>query len=236
MHQQNQRYVVQFEISGAAAMFTRPDSGAAPISYPVPTWSACKAIFESVARGVFADGKQPAAFFSATEIEIWKPVRFEKYVTNYRGPLRKSSQIEKEASYQLPATILVDVCYRVSGECVRVPGIPDKSNNAPHALQEMFNRRLAQGKSKYAPCLGWKEFVPDYFGPFRDHSAGSCGFELQRGYFAELPSLLMSAWDAPSNGRYQPIFRALEIREGVLRLPQAHVRNGRLDFDKEAVK
>jgi CRISPR-associated protein Cas5d len=100
----------------------------------------------------------------------------------------------------------------------------------------MFERRLAQGKSKYAPCLGWKEFVPDYFGPFRDHGAGGDGFELQRQYFAELPALLMSAWDAPANGRYLPIFRALEIREGILRLPQVHVRNGKLDFDKEALK
>ena len=232
----NHLYNVEFEISGPAAMFTRPDTGAAPISYPVPTWSACKAIFESVARGFFARGGQPAAFFSATEIEIWKPVRFQKYVTNYRGPLRKSSQIEKGASYQLPATILVDVCYRVRGHCVRIPGVPDESNNAPHALQEMFNRRLSQSKSKYVPCLGWKEFVPDYFGPFRDHSDSGGGFELQQGYFAELPALLMSAWDAPSNGRYQPIFRALEIRGGVLRLPHAYVRNEKLQFDKEAAK
>ena len=229
-------YATEFEISGPAAMFTRPDTGAAPISYPVPTWSACKAMFESVARGFFARGKQPAAFFSATEIEIWKPVRFEKYVTNYRGPLRKTSQIEKGASYQLPATILVDVCFRVKGQCLRVPGGADESNNAPHALQEMFNRRLAHGESKYSPCLGWKEFVPDYFGPFRDHGASSGGFELQRQYFAELPALLMSAWDAPSNGRYHPVFRALEIREGSLRFPQAFVRNGKLDFHKEAVK
>jgi CRISPR-associated protein Cas5d len=229
-------YEVQFEIAGPAAMFTRPDTGAAPISYPVPTWSACKAMFESVARGFFARGGEPAAFFSATEIEIWKPVRFEKYVTNYRGPLRKDDQIKKGNSYQLPATILVDVCFRVRGQCVRVPGAADESNNAPHALQEMFNRRLAQGKSKYAPCLGWKEFVPDYFGPFRDHGESVGGFELQRGYFAELPAFLMSAWDAPANGRYQPIFRALEIQEGSLRFPQAHVRSGKLDFDKEALK
>lgn len=231
-----QTYEVQFEISGAAAMFTRPDTGAAPISYPVPTWSACKAMFESVARGFFAKGGQPAAFFSATEIEIWKPVLFEKYVTNYRGPLRKSSQIDKGASYQLPATILVDVCFRIKGQCLRIPGVADESNNAPHALQEMFQRRVAQGKSKYAPCLGWKEFVPDYFGPFRHHGEGISSFELQRSYFAELPALLMSAWDAPANGRYQPIYRALEIREGLLRFPQAHVRNGKLDFDKETTK
>ena len=232
----NDSYSVEFEIAGPAAMFTRPDTGAAPISYPVPTWSACKAMFESVARGFFAHGGRPAAFFSASKIEIWKPVRFEKYVTNYRGPLRKDDQIKKGNSYQLPATILVDVCYRVSGHCVRVPGVPDESNNAPHALKEMFNRRLLQGKSKYAPCLGWKEFVPDYFGPLRDHGEGTGGFVLQRQYSAELPALLMSAWDAPANGCYQPIFRALEVRAGVLHFPQAHVRNGKLDFDKEALK
>lgn len=224
-------YPVTFEISGPAAMFTRPDTGAAPISYPVPTWSACKAMFESVARGFFAKGNHPAAFFSATRIEIWRPVRFEKYVTNYRGPLRKSSQIEKQASYQLPATILVDVCFRVEGECLRIPGAPDESGNAPHGLAEMFQRRLGEGKSKYTPCLGWKEFVPAYFGPFRTHTESS-GYSLQTQFYSEIPAMLMSAWDAPTNGHYSPSFRALEIREGRLDFPQAHVRNGRLEFDK----
>ena len=225
-------YEVQFEISGPAAMFTRPDTGSAPISYPIPSWSACKAMFESVARGFFAPGKQPAAFFCPTEVQIWKPVRFEKYVTNYRGPLRKSSQIEKNASYQLPATILVDVCFRIKGRCMRIPGAADESNNAPHGLQEMFTRRVAQGRNKYTPCLGWKEFVPDYFGPFREHGGAASPFELQTQHYAELPALLMSMWDAPANGRYQPIFRALEIKEGILHFPQVQVRNGKLDFER----
>jgi CRISPR-associated protein Cas5d len=226
-------YPVQFEISGPAAMFSRPDTGSAPISYPIPTWSACKAMFESVARGFFSAGKQPAAFFCPTEVQIWKPVRFEKYVTNYRGPLRKGSQIKEGTSYQLPATILVDVCFRVIGHCVRIAASPNESNNAPHALCEMFNRRLAEGKSKYAPCLGWKEFLPNYFGPFRDHGDGTNGFQLQTHYFAELPALLLSMWDAPTTGRYQPIFCSAEIREGILRFPQATVLNGKLEFSRK---
>jgi CRISPR-associated protein Cas5d len=76
-------------------MFARPDTGAAPISYPVPTWSACKAMFEAVARGFFIPGLPAAAFFCPTEVQIWRPVRFEKYVTNYRGPLRKPDQIKR---------------------------------------------------------------------------------------------------------------------------------------------
>lgn len=223
-------YKVTFEIEGPAAMFARPDTGAAPISYPVPTWSACKAMFESVARGFFAK-RMAAAFFSATSIEILKPIRFEKYVTNYRGPLRKPSQIQKNASYQLPATIVVDVCYRIHGECLRIPGIPDESGNARHALKEMFERRLLEGRSKYAPSLGWKEFVPSYFGPERPPSETRmpqeyCTFSI--------PGYLLSVWDAPIDGKYAPSFCEAMVEGGKLELPRASVTNGILQFDKEA--
>ncbi|MBX3741287.1 MAG: hypothetical protein KF712_09875 [Akkermansiaceae bacterium] len=225
-------YTVQFEISGPAAMFARPDTGSTPISYSIPTWSACKSIFESVARGFFSRGGQPAAIFSATEIEIWQPVRFEKYVTNYRGPLRKSAQMEKNASYQLPSTILVDACFRVTGECIRVPGVADESNNAPHALKEMFERRLAQGRSKYSASLGWKEFVPSYFGPFRDAVRMGADYRLQEDFHEDIPAYLMNMWDAPSQGKYGPVFRPLQIKSGIARLPQVIVRNGKLDVER----
>ena len=43
-------YPVCFEVAGPAAIFTRPDSGAAFVSYPAPTYSALKGVFECVAR------------------------------------------------------------------------------------------------------------------------------------------------------------------------------------------
>ena len=161
------RYPVEFEIAGPAAMFSRPDTGAAPISYPVPTWSACKAMFESVARG-FVGPNVASAVFCPTSVEIRRPVRFERHVTNCRGSLRKADQIKKAVSYQLQTTILVDVCYRARGETVQIPRATDGGVNSAHALQQMFNRRLAKGASKYSPCLGWKEFLPSYFGSFRE--------------------------------------------------------------------
>lgn len=221
-------YEVTFEIEGPAAMFARPDTGAAPISYPVPTWSACKAMFESVARGFFAKGKT-AAFFSATSIEILKPIRFEKYVTNYRGPLRIPDKIKNGHSYQLPATIVVDACYRIHGECLRIPGIPDESNNAPHALKEMFERRLQEGRSKYAPSLGWKEFVPNYFGPERPPTE-SC--ILQETCTFSIPGFLLSVWDAPVEGKYAPSFCEAMVEGGKLELPMAYIKNGKLQFGK----
>ena len=214
-------------------MFARPDTGAAPISYPVPTWSACKAMCESVARGFFRDGGSPEAFFSPTQVELLKPIRFEKYVTNYRGPLRKTAQIKKGASYQLPATILVDVCYRIEAECVQIGGKSENKINAAHGLQEMFNRRLGRGKSKYAPCLGWKEFLPTYFGLPRDHEPRHVERKLQEDINMTIPALLLSVWDAPARGAYGPIFCERLIKAGVLKFPAVRVADGKLSFERD---
>lgn len=232
------RYSIEFEIAGPAAMFARPDTGAAPISYPVPTWSACKAMFESVVRGFFDNGEQPAAFFCPTKIEIWKPIRFEKYVFNYRGPLRKLSEIDPSNrggnSYQLPATILADVCYRIYGECISLPPEKQASVNAAHALQEMFQRRIKRGYSKYTPCLGWKEFLPTYFGEFRQavDETPECSIK-QTDIDLWIPGLLHSVWDAPVNGSYNPAFRKVHINKGVLTFCKPTIINGKLVFAEE---
>lgn len=229
------KYPVEFEIAGPAAMFARPDTGAAPISYPVPTWSACKAIFESVARGFFGKGNPPAAFFCPTEVEIWRPIQFEKYVFNYRGPLRNPSEIDPDSgggnSYQLPATILVDVCYRVRGECIAIPPKKLVPINAAHALQEMFNRRLKRGYSKYAPCLGWKEFLPTYIGEFRQDMGGIIEPpEKQTDIDLLIPGFLHSMWDAPVNGTYRPVFREVRVEKGVLKFFKPTLLDGKLVF------
>jgi CRISPR-associated protein Cas5d len=226
-------YNVEFEVAGPMAMFARPDTGSTPISYPVPTWSACKAMFESVARGVFHEKREPparaepAAYFCPTEVEIWRPIRFEKYVTNYRGPLRKNKDINDGNSYQLAATVLVDVCYRVKGVCMRVPGVADGGVNAAHALQEMFIRRMRQGRSKYAPALGWKECLPSYFGPPRDHLSDAPNTpRLQQGLDLPVPACLISMWDTPTNGRYSPVFQELQVRAGRLAFPAICQKEG----------
>ena len=41
-------YQVCCEISGPTAMWTRPDTGDAPVSYPAPMLAAVKGIFESI--------------------------------------------------------------------------------------------------------------------------------------------------------------------------------------------
>ena len=96
-------YEVTLEIAGPTAMWTRPDTGDCPVSYPAPTFSAVKGIFESVLWG-------PAVDIVPFKAEICKPLHFHGYATNYNGPLRKSGT---EGAYQFLATVLTDVCYRL---------------------------------------------------------------------------------------------------------------------------
>lgn len=189
----NLTYEVSLEIAGPAAMFTRPDTGAAPISYPVPTLSAAKGMFEAVLR-------RPHVYIQPTKIVICKPIRYERYITNYGGPLRKQNQIKKNNNYQLIATILVDVCYRIYGEVKMKQSTRGKERRAqlrprrgrdwrPY-FKELFERRLASGQTFYTPCLGWKEFAPSYMGPFRKETRREASVDD-----IVIPSFLRSLWD-----------------------------------------
>ncbi|MGA7992375.1 MAG: CRISPR-associated protein Cas5 [Thermoanaerobaculia bacterium] len=50
------------EVAGPLAMFTRPDTGGTPTSYPLPTWSAAKGILERP-RGPFLKAPRPRSSF-----------------------------------------------------------------------------------------------------------------------------------------------------------------------------
>lgn len=200
------QYHVAFEISGPCAMWTRPDTGAAAVSYPAPTFSAAKGLFECVAR-------LKSAYIRPTAVEICRPLVYHKYVTNYGGPLRKSSQVSGGDSYQLQALVLADVCYRIHGVTEELGPSPDGINHL-HYLQERFLRNLEMGRLFSTPFMGWKEFVPDYFGPVRDDSSAN---PVQSDLTMIIPSMLHSVWDRPSSGRVKPRFvQNLEIREGRL--------------------
>ena len=197
------RYAVAMEIAGPAAMFTRPDTGGSFVSYPAPTYSAAKGMFESIAR-------LKSAYIRPTRVEICRPIQYHRYATNYRGPLRKGNQLQKDASYQLIAMILVNVCYRLYGVAEEASPAPGSTNHL-HALKEMFERRLRNGQCFRTACLGWNEFTPSYVGPFRDSTIVDASITI------EVPSMMHSVFDKAVNGTWQPRYvqNAL-IDKGVL--------------------
>lgn len=213
------KYPIAMEIAGPTALFSRPDTGDSPVSYPAPTPSAVRGIFESVLWG-------PDVRIIPTAVEICAPIQYHSYATNYGGPLRASKSIQKGTNYQLYATVLVDVCYRLYANVELNPykqNLPkkalewDKRTSSPgHAYQEIFNRRLKRGQAFSVPVLGWKEFTPSYFGPFRPETE----------VYKELPdilipSMLKEIFPDGYSSRYRAVYsQSLVIHKGRLDFPQ----------------
>ena len=166
-------YPISMEVAGATAMWTRPDTGDCPVSYPAPTYSAVRNIFQSILWG-------QAVEIIPTQVDICAQLQFHTYNTNYGGPLRKPGVVKSGGGYQLLATVLTDVRYRLFADVVEVPPSDSesqrtrewrkKTKSPGHAYQEIFDRRLASGKCFHTPFLGWKEFVVSYFGPIREET------------------------------------------------------------------
>lgn len=204
-------YSVSLEVAGPLAMFARPDTGGTPTSYPAPTWSIAKGILEAIAYLPGGD-----AWFHPTSVAICKPrglpgghIAYQRYTTNYGGPNRHQTNVQKGASMQIFANVLANTCYRIEAE-VRGPGART-GRNPRHHLQDLFNRRLRQGRCFRTPCLGWSEFTCDYWGPERD------GWEVDDQLDLVIPSMLHSVWATPSQGEYAPRFaQGMRISRGVL--------------------
>lgn len=215
----NKTYQVAMEIAGNTAIWTRPDSGDSPCSYPAPTFSAVRGMFESVLWG-------PAILVIPRKVELCAAPQFHSYVTNYGGPLRSTKAINNGNNYQLFATVLIDVCYRLYADVVPNPDKADmpetallwdrKTTSPGHAYQEIFNRRLKRGQSYATLSLGWSEFTPSYFGPFREKTQ----------VCTELPDILIPSMlrGVFQNG-YSSDFKAVYdtnicIKNGVLVYPE----------------
>ncbi len=211
-------YPISMEISGNTALWTRPDTGDSPTSYIAPTYSAVKGIFESILWG-------PAVEIIPAKVEICAPIQWHSYVTNYGGPLRSDSQKAKDSNYQLYATVLTDVCYRLyalvttSANNKQLTGRAaewnQKTTSPGHAYAEQFERRLKRGQSYGSLCLGWKEFVPSYFGPFREAT------EVCRDISSIIPSMLREIFPGGHHAEYNVIYDTnLQVKNGVLVFPE----------------
>jgi CRISPR-associated protein Cas5d len=223
-------YEIALEIAGSTAMWTRVDTGDAPMSYEAPTFQAAKQIFESI------------LWLRSAEVIPWRceicsPIVKHRYYTNYNGPLRKGAEkplgAETAGAHQLIATVLVNVRYKLRAFAIsdRHPKrqlseqakkwVDDPRIYGGHAYQDRFEFRLKRGQWHHTPFLGWKEFTPSELGPVRDDTQPD---ESVDGI--SLPSLLHRTFPRGQFTRYKP-----QIRTHVM------IEKGRLDyFSKETVE
>ena len=212
------KYEIAMEVAGNTAMWTRPDTGDCLCSYPAPTYSASKGIFESILWG-------PAIRIVPTRVEICKPIQYHSYMTNYGGPNRSSKDIKGGNNYQLVATVLVDVCYKLyalveqNGNRAAYDSsarLWDERTTSPgHAYKAIFERRLSRGQSFSTVSLGWSEFTASYVGPLRS-STRVCK-ELPD---IAIPSMLRTVFNDSFSGQVNPRYDAdVCIHEGALVYP-----------------
>ncbi len=212
-------YQVSMEVAGNTALWTRPDTGDSPSSYPAPTYSAVRALFESVLWG-------PAIRIIPRKVELCTAPQYHSYATNYGGPLRSTVSIKDNNNYQLFATVLVDVCYRLYADVVpnkNKASVPEKAiawdrktTSPGHAYQAIFERRLKRGQSYSTLSLGWREFTVSYFGPFREETRVCTDIPD-----IHIPSMLREIFPGGYQSKVRAVYDTdLCIHQGVLVYPE----------------
>lgn len=192
------QYPISMEIAGPFAMFSRPDTGSEKTSYPVPTFSATKGIFESILL-------MPSVTIVPMRVQICSPVRYYPYSFNYRGELRKTNLIKDGNTCQIKSNILTDVCYRIYAYVINTDNhilskAASKYNgiNHAHSYQSQFNRYIVKSKNQNSPYLGLSEFLTSYVGVFREST------KVQKKLNFTIPSMLLCCYDSLNRGKWSP--------------------------------
>lgn len=195
-------YPVEMQVEGKLALFSRPDTGVCPRSYPVPTWSSCKGMFETVAR------LRHAIVIPIQSMLLGEGPRWVRMAYNYGGFYTKAG---KDIT-QIRTQPLVNFKARIKGVAINTHRIP--SGNPAHALQEITLRRLVNGQCYRPLALGQSNFFCDYFGPPRD--ADSDGNPIQRSLYSENLTMVFSPHNRVVNGDFDPVTMTAEIQEGIV--------------------
>ena len=79
-------YQVSMEVAGDTALWTRPDTGDSPCSYPAPTYSAVRGLFESILWG-------PAVQIIPRKVELCSAPQYHSLCNELR---RTASKVQSD--------------------------------------------------------------------------------------------------------------------------------------------
>ena len=209
-------YEVSMEISGPLAMFTDPATGDMPVSYPVPTYSALKGMFENILLYQSVEVRP-------IKVEICSPLNFHTLMFNYGGPNRHKNLKSNPGNRQVRMTVLQNVCYKVYAQLHNVKPRKqlseraqvqyEKTTNPSHSYHDHFYRRLKRGECFRPIFLGLKDFAPDYVGVLRDETSKDESINLF------LASMLYEIFPGGPYSNKQKHF-----------IQNVHIRNGEMNF------
>lgn len=154
--------MIQLEVWGPYALFSRPEMHVERVSYDVPTPSAARGLVEAIYY-------HPGLQWHIRRIYVLNPIRF----TNIRrnevtdkipyDKVRKAMQggeipslITSQKIAQRAAMVLQDVHYVIEAEFTMTDRAAPGDN--PGKFQDIVTRRMVKGQCYHTPYFGCREF------------------------------------------------------------------------------
>jgi len=200
-------YNVEMEVAGEFGLFARPDTGSNPSSFPIPTISAAKGMFESV-------------FFMKTAVvipiscKICSPIRECDMPYNSRSHLSKPDLIKKGLATRINETNLFQPIFQLTATVLpsglRPINPASYSSNYAHAYQEQFNRHLKKGTFRNSVHLGHRHMTASYCGPFRAET------KVQTNINMVVRDVIVTMFERLVDGvEVDPCFKNVQVVNGV---------------------
>lgn len=159
--------MIQLEVWGPYALFSRPEMHVERVSYEVPTPSAARGLVEAVYY-------HPGLQWHIRRIYVLNPIRFTNIRRNevkskvlasdvysaMQGSERPLSIVTSQQIAQRASMLLQDVHYVIEAEFTMTDRAAPSDN--PGKFQDIVTRRMAKGQCYHAPYFGCREF-PAHF-------------------------------------------------------------------------
>lgn len=159
--------MIQLEVWGPYALFSRPEMHVERVSYEVPTPSAARGLVEAVYY-------HPGLQWHIRRIYVLNPIRFTNIRRNevkskvlasdvysaMQGSGRPLSIVTSQQIAQRASMLLQDVHYVIEAEFTITDHAAPSDN--PGKFQDIVTRRMAKGQCYHAPYFGCREF-PAHF-------------------------------------------------------------------------
>jgi len=214
------------EVKGDFACWTRPELKVERWSYPCPTPSGARGVFDAIYfKPQFywqvdcIELLAEPSYIALRRNEVGATAPSDRTISSWIRGTRKPEAIiadSPERREQRQTMALRNPCLRLHAHIVPRPGFEDQRK----AYDEQFRRRAAAGKCVWQPYLGCREFVA--FFRLVEDLAGEP--PRAKNFSQDLGWMLYDVFDlsqANDPGAGQPfisVFRA-EITNGVLKIP-----------------
>jgi CRISPR-associated protein Cas5d len=149
------------QVSGEAALFSRPELKVERVTYPVMTPTAARGVMEAIFW-------KPEMRYRVVAIEVLKQIRQFTIRRNETSALVSVEQALRggrvdtaAARDQRSAVCLRDVAYRIHAHIE----LTDQATKPAAAYRDQFRRRVSRGACFHQPYLGTREFTADFGDP-----------------------------------------------------------------------